>query len=368
LDKVTVAEALRASGYATGMFGKWHLGHDAEHHPNKRGFDEAISSAGKHFNFATDPETPHDKDAYLADFLADRAVDFIARHKDQPFFLYLPHFAVHAPLEAKQELIAHFRDKPASGGHNDPIYAAMTASLDQAVGRVLKALDDNGLAENTLVVFSSDNGGVGGYQREGIQANDTTDNAPLRGGKGMLYDGGVHVPYIFRWKGKIAAGGTCQVPINSVDLYPTLLEVTGASKPQGYTLDGHSYASYLTAPNASAADREPIYWHFPGYLGSGNDTWRTKPAGAIRAGDWKLHEFFEDGRVELYNLADDPSERHDLAKEMPERAKQLQAQLAAWRKSVKAPMPKQNDDRLAPVKNRRERKKRNQEQAAANDD
>ena len=367
LDKVTLADALRAAGYATGMFGKWHLVNDPEHHPSKRGFDEPISSAGRHFNFATDPDTAHDKDAYLADFLTDRAVDFIARHKDRPFFLYLPHFAVHTPLEAKEDLIAHFRDKPASGGHNNPVYAAMTASLDQSVGRVLKSLDEHGLAENTLVIFSSDNGGVGGYQREGIQANENTDNAPLRGGKGMLYEGGVHVPYIFRWKGKIPAGATCRVPINSVDLYPTLLEVTGAEKPAGHTLDGHSYAAYLTASDAAAADREPIYWHFPGYLGAGNNTWRTTPAGAVRSGDWKLIEFFEDGRVELFNMADDPGERHDRAGDMPDRARQLRDQLALWRKSVKAPMPKQNDDRLAPAKKRREGRNRKGQSTGAND-
>ena len=188
------------------MFGKWHLGNDAKHHPSQRGFDEAIESSGVHFDFKTDPPTDYPKGQYLADFLTDHAVDFIERHHDQPFFLYLPHFAVHAPHEAKKELIAKFKDKPPVGGHKDPAYAAMIASVDESVGRIVATLDKLGLTENTLVIFSSDNGGVGGYERAGLNKDGITDNAPLKGGKGMLYEGGVRVPYIFRWKGKIAAG------------------------------------------------------------------------------------------------------------------------------------------------------------------
>lgn len=350
LEKKTIADALKAAGYKTGMFGKWHLGKEPEYHPSQRGFDEAISSSGRHFNFATDPKSAHDSDAYLADFLTDHAVDFIRRHKDEPFLLYLPHFAVHTPLEAKAPLISKFETKPPSGGHRNPVYAAMISSLDESVGRVLAALDEHQLAENTLVIFSSDNGGVGGYRREGVQANDITDNSPLRGGKGMLYEGGVHVPYVFRWTGKIAPGETCQTPINSVDLYPTLLDVVGAAKPEGYELDGHSYASLLTAPDTPTANREPLYWHFPGYLGSAGGTWRTKPAGAIRFGDWKLLEFFEDERIELYDLHDDPGEKHDLAATMPDKAGQLHAKLLAWRKSVAAPMPQPNTNRRPPAR------------------
>ncbi len=349
LDKITLAQSLKAAGYATGMFGKWHLGNDPEHHPSKRGFDEAIISSGRHFNFATNPQTEHDADAYLADFLTDRAVDFIHRHKDQRFFLYLPHFAVHTPLEAKADLIGRYQTKPAAGGHGNPVYAAMIASLDQSVGRVVAALDELQLAGSTLVIFTSDNGGVGGYVREGVQAKDITDNAPLRGGKGMLYEGGVHVPYFFRWQGKITAGQTCQAPINSVDLYPTLLDVAGAIAPKAYTLDGHSYASLLVTPNEAAADRAPLYWHFPGYLGSAGGTWRTTPAGAIRWGDWKLLEFFEDGRLELYNLSEDPGERVNRAAELPDRTRQLHEKLVAWRQSVSAPMPQPNADRRPPA-------------------
>ena len=339
LDKITLAQSLRAAGYATAMFGKWHLGERGEYHPRQRGFDEAIVSMGQHFDFATNPKADYPSGTYLADFLTDKAVDFIRRHRDRPFFLYLPHFGVHSPYQAKRELIAKFRDKPPAEGHRDPTYAAMIASVDESVGRVRAVLDELGLAENTLVVFSSDNGGVGGYQREGIQGGGITDNAPLRGGKGMLYEGGIRVPYIFCWRGRIAAGTTCDTPINSVDLYPTLLELAGGTPPADYPLDGVSYARLLTSGGKEPLPREAVYWHFPGYLGAGQGTWRTTPAGAIRSGDWKLLEFFEDHRLELYNLRNDVGERENLAVREPDRTKQLHAQLVAWRQSVHAPLP-----------------------------
>lgn len=346
LDKITIAQALRSSGYATGMFGKWHLGEQGAHHPGKRGFDEAIVSMGRHFDFKTNPNVEYPPGTYLADFLTDKAIDFIRRHRQQPFFLYLPHFAVHVPLEAKKELVAHFQDKPPAGGHRNPTYAAMIASVDQSVGRVLATLDELRLSEKTLVIFSSDNGGVGGYEREGIHGGKNTDNAPLRGGKGMLYEGGIRVPYIFRWPGKIEPGWTCEAAINSVDLYPTLLEVAGAKPPKNYPLDGKSYLGLLTGGDSPA--RDPLYWHFPGYLGANQNTWRTTPAGAIRDGDWKLLEFFEDGRLELYNVRQDISERKDLAVKMPEKTKELHDRLQAWRKEIGAKMPTPNTQRSKP--------------------
>jgi arylsulfatase A-like enzyme len=340
LDKITIAQALKKAGYATGMFGKWHLGEDAEHHPGNRGFDEAIVSMGVHFNFKTNPKVDYPKGAYLADFLTDKAVDFIRRHKDGPFFLYLPHFAVHAPHQAKHDWIQHFKPKPPVGGHHDPVYAGMIASVDDSVGRVLALLDELKLSDNTLVIFSSDNGGVGGYEREGIQGGRITDNAPLRGGKGMLYEGGIRVPYVFRWPGKIAPGAVCDEPINSVDLYPTLLAVAGAQPPANYPLDGASYLGVLTGSDKTR--RNPLFWHFPGYLGAGGGTWRTTPAGAIRAGDWKLLEFFEDGRLELYNLKDDLGETQDLAKANPAKLKELLDKLHDWQQQVGAKMPASN--------------------------
>ena len=338
LDKITIAQALKKAGYTTALFGKWHLGEDSSHHPSNRGFDEAIVSSGQHFNFPTNPKTDHPPGQYLADFLTDKAVDFIRRNKDRPFFLCLHHFAVHTPLQAKEDLIQHFKPKPPAGGHGNPTYAAMIASVDESVSRVLALLDELKLSENTLVVFTSDNGGVGGYEREGIKGGSITDNAPLRGGKGMLYEGGIRVPYIFRWPGKIAAGTVCDEPINSVDLYPTLLELAGTKAETGYVLDGTSYLSLLTG--GANSKRAPLYWHFPGYLGASENTWRTTPAGAIRDGDWKLLEFFENGKLELYNLKDDMGERNNLAATQPAKLKELHEKLLLWRQQIGAPMPR----------------------------
>ncbi len=349
LTRVTVAQALKAAGYATAMFGKWHLGQQGPHHPGKRGFDEAIVSMGKHFDFVTTPKTDDTAGAYLADFLTDRAVDFIRRNRDRPFFLYLPHFAVHAPHEAKPALVERFKNKPAAEGHRDPTYAAMIASLDESVGRVLSALEELNLADNTLVIFSSDNGGVGGYAREGLKrAGGITDNAPLRSGKGSLYEGGIRVPYIFRWKNRIPKGTSCETPISSVDLYPTLLDLAAAKTPDGAVLDGESYLPLLTSGGKTAMKREALYWHFPGYLGAGQNSWRTTPVGVIRSGDWKLMEFYEDGRLELYNLRDDLSERSNLSDKMPDKTKELRSRLARWREEIKAPMPTRNTERPDP--------------------
>jgi arylsulfatase A-like enzyme len=342
LEKKTVAQAMKTAGYATGMFGKWHLGESGDHHPAKRGFDEAVVSMGQHFEFKTNPKTEYPQGQYLADFLTDKAVDFIQRHKDAPFFLYLPHFGVHSPYQAKPELIAKFKDKAAVGGHHDPKYAAMIASVDESVGRVMAALDELKLADNTVLIFTSDNGGVGGYTREGIKkSGDTTDNAPLRSGKGSLYEGGTRVPFIVRWPGVTQAGSSCDVPTIHVDVFPTLAEIGRASAPEGQPLDGESLAPLFRDP-AARLKREAIYQHFPGYLGAGADTWRTTPVGLIQTGEWKLMEFFEDGRLELYNLKGDIGESKNLATEMPDKAKELHAKMIAWRESVKAPMPVKN--------------------------
>lgn len=341
LKKRTIAECLAANGYKTGMFGKWHLGGDAAHHPSKRGFAEAIESSGKHFNFKTDPQADYPKGQYLADFLTDKATDFITRHKDEPFFLYLPHFGVHSPHEAKPELIARFKNKAAANGHHDPTYAAMIYSVDESVGRIIAKLDELKLSENTLVIFSSDNGGVGGYGELGT-GKGITENIPLRGGKGMLYDGGHRVPFIARWPGKIPEGKTTDKQIISVDLLPTLLDVTKTPAPENQKLDGTSlWPLFASGGQSGLADRA-IFWHFPGYLGQGANTWRTTPGGAIRSGDWKLIEYFEDGHLELYDLASEIGEKKNLAKEQPEKAKELLAQLQAWRKEVNAPMPTKN--------------------------
>lgn len=349
IEKVTVAQTLKKAGYATGMFGKWHLGLKGEYHPGKRGFDEAIESSGKHFDFRTTPEVEYPKGQYLADFLTDKAVDFIQRHKAEPFFLYLPHYGVHSPHHAKSELIAKFKNKPGVGGHNSPIYAAMIASVDESVGRVMAELEKQGIADNTVLIFSSDNGGVGGYEREGVKGGDITDNAPLRSGKGSLYEGGTRVPFIVRWPGVTTAGSSSDTPTIHVDLYPTFMEIAGAPAPENQPLDGESLAPLFRDPKA-ALKRDAIFQHFPGYLGAGENTWRTTPVGLIQSGPWKLMEFFEDKHLELYNLNDDIGETKNLATDQPDKAKELHAKMIAWRESVGAKMPTANTPSEAPPK------------------
>ena len=342
LDKITIAQTLGNAGYVTGMFGKWHLGDDAQHHPAARGFDEAIVHKGGHLKFSTNPKTEIPNGVYLADFLTAKATDFISRHKNEQFFLYLPHFGVHSPIEAKPELIAHFKGKPASGGHHNPVYAAMIRSVDESVGRIMAVLDELHLAENTVVIFSSDNGGVGGYVREGIkEGGDTTDNAPLRSGKGSLYEGGTRVPFFVRWPGVIAPGTSSDVPAIHVDIFPTLAEIADAELPKGQTLDGESLTTLFRDPQ-SRLKRDAIFQHFPGYLGAGTDTYRTTPVGLIESGDWKLMEFLEDNRLELYNLREDIGESRNLANEMPDKAKELHFAMLEWRKAINAPMPTPN--------------------------
>ncbi len=363
LEKITIAQAMKTGGYATAMFGKWHLGDDGEHHPSKRGFDHAIVSAGKHFNFETNPKQDVPPGTYLADYLTDKAVEFIRSSREKPFFLFLPHYGVHSPHDAKPELIEKFRDRKPVGNQKSPEYAAMIYSLDESVGRIMAVLDELRISKNTLLIFSSDNGGVGGHRAEGLNSEGITDNSPLRGGKGMLYEGGIRVPFIFRWPGTIAPGTTCDQIIASIDYYPTFLELGGAQPPEGYVLDGKSFAKLLLSGGKGTLDREAVFWHFPGYLGAGAGLWRTTPAGAIRQGDWKLIEFFEDSRRELYNLRQDLGERNNLAQSQPEKAKELADRLAAWRKEMKAPMPTPNKDQTsvstpAPAKKKKKRANR----------
>lgn len=348
LDRKTIAEMLQGGGYATAIFGKWHLGDEGGYLPQERGFEDAVTTLGGYYNFRTQPPAEIPPGTYLTDYLTDRAVEYIRREHERPFFLYLPHLAVHPPYEAKPELEAHFRKKMPSNGQDDPVYAAMISSLDESVGRILKVLSETGLEQETLVILSSDNGGSGGYEREGVlKLDEATTNGPLRGGEGMLYEGGIRVPYIFRWPGKIAAGSHCDAAITSVDLYPTLLSIAGVSTPR-QVLDGENYLPLLANGGNGTLHRDAIYWHFPGYLGAGGNTWRAKPAGAIRAGDWKLLEFFEDNRLELYNLREDIGEQHNLAEKEPGRARELRERLVQWRHEVGARMPTRNPDRQAP--------------------
>jgi arylsulfatase A-like enzyme len=343
---MTVADALKAAGYTTAMFGKWHIGGKGKFRPGHRGFDEAIVTSGGHYNFKTNPRVEVPEGTYLADFLTDQALRFVEKNKDRPFFLYLPHFAVHVPLQAKPELIDKYKSKPGVDGHNNPVYAAMIASLDESVGRILAKLDELKLADRTVVIFTSDNGGVGGYRAAGIDAGQITDNSPLRAGKGTLYEGGIRVPFLVRWPRMIRPGTVCDEPAIHVDIFPTFVELAGAARPN-QPLDGLSLVSIFRDPKGRLG-RDALYWHFPGYLQAKGSDWRTTPVGVVRAGDFKLMEFFETARLELYNLKEDLGEKHNLADRMPGKAKELHAKLVAWREALHAAMPRPKNPMTRP--------------------
>lgn len=275
------------------------------------------------------------KSEYLTDYLTDKAVAFIDDAKDAPFFLYFAYHVPHTPIEGRADLVAEFTKKVrADAIHNNPIYAAMVASLDQSVGRVLERLDRHGIADNTLVIFTSDNGGL--TQRYG-KHDGFTENLPLRRGKGSAYEGGVRIPAIVRWPGVTAAGSVCDEPIMTTDYYPTLLEVTSVAGDATHnkSLDGKSITPLLRDPTSTL--HRDLYWHYPHYHAGGDS-----PYSAIRSGPWKLIEFHEHNGVELYNLTDDLGEQHDLAATMPDRVALLRDKLHAWREQMQAQMPTPN--------------------------
>ena len=351
----SIAESLKSAGYISASMGKWHLGTDPELGPVSQGFDINIGGdkrgspgRGGYFSPYKNPNLKDGPDGqYLTDRLTEEALKFIGANKDKPFFLYLPHYAVHTPIQAKKKLTEKYKRKTPTDGQRNPAYAAMVESVDQGVGRILAKLDELNLTENTVVFFTSDNGGVGGYRELGIKDKEITHNAPLRGGKGMLYEGGIRVPMTVRWPGRVKPGSTCDTPVISIDFYPTFLEMAGLSKPSGHTLDGESILGLLKRKNQ--LKRKAIFWHFPAYLPA-KGGFRTTPAGAVRQGSYKLIEFFEDNRIELYNLNDDIGEQKNLAHKMPEKAKELHDLLKNWRNSVNAPVPKEPNPEYNPGK------------------
>lgn len=337
LDTMTVAECLREAGYTTGYFGKWHLSWGGTSEPEQQGYDVSMVTGGRHFapNFRVqNADAPRPRDGeYLADYLTDRTCEFIEANRDRPFFAFLSHYAVHIPLEAKDELIEKYRHRdrpPDSVCH--PVYAAMIEHCDQSVGRIAAKLEELGLGKNTLVVFTSDNGGL--RQRYDGGGDVVTSNAPLRGEKGTLYEGGIRVPFVAKWPGRIPAGTTCDVPTISHDFYPTLVELAGGPLPVDQRIDGKSLSPILTGIDESL-DRDAIYFHYPHYH-------HSRPAGAIRVGNWKLIEFFDDGSLELYNLADDLGESKNMADNMPEKTRELSRRLKKWRQEIGAAMPMEN--------------------------
>jgi len=333
--EVTVAEALQAAGYATAIVGKWHLGREEKHHPSTQGFDVVIDgTSGAPPSYFSPYRNPHLSDGppgeYLTDRLSQEAAKFIEQHRDRPFFLYLAHNAVHTPVQGKPWYVEKYREKmKRDKSQKDPTYAAMVQSLDESVGQLLAKLDELNVADRTVVIFFSDNGGYSAY----------TNNDPLRGGKGLSYEGGIREPLIVRWPSVVKPGATCRVPVTSVDFYPTLLEIACAhgDAEHNRNLDGLSLLPLWKDP-AAKLGREAIYWHYPHYYVH----LKSRPHGAVRAGGYKLLEFYEDGQIELYDLEDDVSERHNLAERMPDTATKMLEMLHVWQRRVGAQMPRPN--------------------------
>ena len=339
---LTMAQALKAGGYTTIHLGKYHIGKD----PLTQGYDVNIGgdtaggpSGGGYFSpwqgGAMKPFSDlYPKGTHRMDVFADQAIKFIDNHKGKPMFIHLSPYSVHTGLEAVPEFIGKYKDKDINGK-----YASMVEKFDQGVGKVLKHLDASGFKENTLVIFSSDNGGIRAISTQ----------APYRAGKGSYYEGGVREPMLMRWPEKIKAGSSCDTPVCSIDFFPTFLSVAGIEKPKNSPLDGVDLTP-LMFQNGNIAGRA-LYWHFPVYLQAysqelddGRDPlFRTRPGSAMRFGKWKLHEYFEDGGIELYDLENDKGERKNLARSMPEKAKELKAMLDQWRAEIKAPVPSEKN-------------------------
>ncbi|UCF43700.1 MAG: sulfatase-like hydrolase/transferase [Planctomycetota bacterium] len=353
-EEPTIAEALRQAGYTTAFIGKWHLG-NKPYYPEHQGFDINIAGNRKGhphdgyfspYNLENLDDGP--KGEYLTDRLTDECLEFLDENSDKPFLLYLSYYAVHTPMQAKKDLIDKYTSKaeklpPSDGPHylaegdnimtnqvqDHPVYAAMVQSTDESIGRLMNKLEALGLAGNTAVIFMSDNGGLSTRKSKNIP----TSNLPLRAGKGWLYEGGIRVPMTIKWPGRVKPPSVCNEPVTSTDFYPTMLQMANLPLRPNQHIDGLSLVPLLTG--TGKFDRDAIYWHYPHYHGSG-----SRPGGAVRAGNYKLIEFYEDNRVELYNLKNDISEKRNLAEKMPQKTAQLKKMLRSWRESVRARMPK----------------------------
>ncbi|MCC9600627.1 sulfatase [Stieleria sp. JC731] len=342
-DIKTWAHCVREAGYRTGTIGKWHLSDD----PLPYGFD--FNFAGTHGG--SPPQgyfPPHGKikelqdapkDEYLTNRLTDEAIKFVSQDSEQPWFLYLTHFAVHTPLQGEPELVKKYEAKPKGKLHDHAVMAAMIESVDRGVGRLIKAIDDLGQSDNTVIVFTSDNGGYG----------PATSMAPLKGYKGTYYEGGIREPMFVVWPGVTEPGSTCDVPVINVDLYPTFCEITNAEPPD-QVMDGWSLkpllSGELTSDGVHGFNHRSLFWHFPAYLqsysrfdGQRDLLYRSRPCGIIRMGKWKLHEYFEDGALELYDLEADPGESVNLAMQNAEVCERLHNELKRWREQTHAAVP-----------------------------
>jgi arylsulfatase A-like enzyme len=352
--ETTLASVLQQAGYLTALVGKWHLG-DANHAAETHGFDVNIGGThwgapqtffwpyrgrgrfGNEYRYVPNLEFGQPGE-YLTDRLTDealRVVDHAAQAR-RPFFLYLAHHAPHTPIEAKPEDVAHFEQKLRPDlRHQNPVYAAMIKSLDDSVGRVLTRLQERGLVENTIVVFTSDNGGFIGNSTYQGKAIPVTNNWPLRSGKGTCYEGGLRVPLVVRWLGVARPGGQCREPVILTDLFHTLLAATGHAAPTGS--DGQDLTGLLRTPDATLG-RSALHFHYPHYYSAPQST----PVSAVRFGNWKLLELLEDRHVELYDLQNDPGEQRNLADAEPQRVAEFRQRLEEWRHEVSAQMPMAN--------------------------
>ncbi len=401
----TLPEVLKEQGYATGHFGKWHLGEDPSG-PLQHGFDVQIPrwnkgwpNAGFHAPFGLDQLADKPGD-YLTDRLTDEALHYIEQNKERPFFLYLSHFAVHDPIQGRADLVKKYQAKlqrsPAAQGapfilegnpdakdalsrteldaliktdaykghkvlphqtvkikqHQDNAqFAAMVESMDESFGRVIAKLEALGLSDNTIVIFISDNGGMSAanfgrpdrvVRPTDLDAAYATSNLPLRGAKGWLYEGGIRVPLMIKWPGRSQRGAVSSVPVISTDLYPSILEMIGVPARPSQHADGVSLAGLVRGEKQ--LNRQAIYWHFPHYSNHGMQS----PGAAIRSGDFKLLEYYENNSVQLFNLREDVSEQRDLSREQPELTQKLTAMLHEWRQNVSAAMMPPNPDFIGP--------------------
>lgn len=331
----TIAETLKKAGYRTAMFGKWHLGAKKQS-PIQRGFDVAIESHGAHFGFQTEPKVSHPQNQYLSDFLSDQAALFIKRSakSKEPFFLYYADFLVHKPFEAKDRYLEHFSGKARSKNHKSPMAAAMIRSLDDSVGKILAAIDENGLRENTLVIFTSDNGGLA-YQEDGDRSTNTS-NYPLRGRKGSEFDGGIRVPWIVQWPKKTPVGVVCDVPIHHVDLFPTFSAVANATQPI-QALHGVDLTQLFQSPEKGLPKRN-LYWYLPGYSAF------HSPSVMVRRGNWKLIRSLENESFTLFETSIDIGETKDVSDDNLSLASALDDAAMKWLDDLDAPRMKPNPE------------------------
>lgn len=344
-DELTMGDIFHQADYTTCHIGKWHVTED----PTKNGFTINIGGNERGGPYTGGYHSPYDYPnliqqkggEYLTDRLTDEAIGFIKKAKEKPFFLHLAYYTVHSPLQGKKEKVERYKKKAPAEGQGDATYAAMISSLDDNIGKLLKSLADEKLLENTLILFTSDNGGVW----------KTSKQWPLRAGKGSYYEGGIREPLILSWKGRIAAGQSINTPVTGLDFFPTFLAAAGLSKPEGKILDGANIMP-LTQGEDILSER-PLYWHFPIYLQGGNrdsqdKVFRTRPGSAIRLGEWKLIEYFENGELELYDLSKDPGERNNLKESFEDKTQQLHTILKEWRKETKAPVPTEQNPKYNP--------------------